>query len=127
MAKSQSKRRWGETRRRRWTESEARQVLAAHQGSGLSASRFAAEQGLDPERLRRWSRRLQAMPKRGNSVRERPVGFSEVAVSGGQVLPVQPVTAFEIVLGSGQIVRVGHSFDVDGLRRLLKVLTEVGG
>ena len=127
MAKSQSKKRWSEGRRRRWTETEARQVLAAQERSGLPASRFAAEQGIDPERLRRWRRRLQVTPKRRNSACVRPVGFTEVAMSGGQVVPAEAVTGLELVLRGGQIVRVGRAFDVEALRQLLGLLGEVGG
>jgi hypothetical protein len=73
MAKSQSKKRWSQTRRRRWTESEARQVLAAQERSGLPPNRFAAEQGIDAERLRRWRRRLETTQHRRSSAARRTI------------------------------------------------------
>ena len=45
-------------RRRRWKIAEARSVLAALSASGLSLPEFANQPGLEPQRLRRWQRRL---------------------------------------------------------------------
>jgi hypothetical protein len=44
--------------RPRWTEQDARNALAALRRSGKPVSVFAAEQGLDPQRLYSWRRRL---------------------------------------------------------------------
>jgi len=44
--------------RRRWTAEEARQVLTAWEESGLELTSFASSEGLDPQRLTRWRRRL---------------------------------------------------------------------
>jgi len=44
--------------RSRWTEQDARVALAALEHSGKSVSVFAAEHGLDPQRLYMWRRRL---------------------------------------------------------------------
>ena len=46
--------------RPRWTEQEARTALAALQHSGKAVGVFAAEQGLDPQRLYSW--RLSWLP-----------------------------------------------------------------
>ena len=129
MAKSQSKTRWTETHRRRWTAADAEEVLAALKRSGLPASRFAAEHGLDPERLRRWRRRLEAAPPRPRRrlARPGPMTFAEVAVSGGHLLAGGTSERFEIVLGRGRIVRVGPSFDAAALRQLLRILDEADG
>lgn len=43
----------------RWSEREARVVVAAWRGSGMSLSGFAREHGLSAERLGWWSRRLK--------------------------------------------------------------------
>jgi hypothetical protein len=40
----------------RWTESQAREALAALDASGLSAFAFARREGLDTQRLYRWRR-----------------------------------------------------------------------
>ena len=45
---------------RRWIRSDARAALAALAASGLSASGFAAREGLEVQRLRVWSRKLAA-------------------------------------------------------------------
>lgn len=47
----------------RWSEHEARGVLAALRKSGLTLQRFARERGLVPQRLRSWRRRLEAADK----------------------------------------------------------------
>ena len=44
--------------RPRWTERDARVVLAALDRSGKSVSVFAAEHGVDPQRVYLWRRRL---------------------------------------------------------------------
>jgi len=44
--------------RPRWTERDAREVLAALRRSGKPVSVFAAEHGLDPQRVYLWRRRL---------------------------------------------------------------------
>jgi transposase-like protein len=44
--------------RPRWNAEDARQVIAALDRSGQSVSVFAAEHGLDPQRVYLWRRRL---------------------------------------------------------------------
>ena len=43
---------------RRWTEREGRQALAAWKDSGLSASAFARQHGLNSQRLLWWRKQL---------------------------------------------------------------------
>jgi transposase-like protein len=98
---------------RRWTEEEARQALAAFDRSGLGIVAFAIREGLDPQRVARWRRRLAAAT------------FEEVApsvtsaVTGGGVAVQVERERFEIVLPSGCVVRVPESFEASALRRLL--------
>jgi transposase-like protein len=105
--------------RPRWTESDARVVLAALQQSGKPVRVFAEEHGLDPQRLYLWRRRLAAVA--GGDVttfRElivRPPSADSAASSNAD--------AFVIVLGSGVVVRVPPSFDSAALTRLLEALT----
>jgi transposase-like protein len=95
----------------RWTDGEARQVIAALERSGKPVSVFAAERGLDPQRVYYWRRRIAE----GDSTT-----FREVIV---RPLPPQTeVEAFEIRLAGGVVVRVPASFDSDALARLLDVL-----
>ncbi|WP_233561322.1 transposase [Sorangium cellulosum] len=105
--------------RRRWTEDDAREALAKLAQSGLSLSAFAVREGLDPQRLGRWRRRLgpAAMPP-----------FEEVPRDQvGAVLAGDGRTErFEVMLACGRVVRVPESFDASALRRLLEVVDEVG-
>jgi transposase-like protein len=111
---------------RRWTEEEARQALADFDRSGLGIVAFAIREGLTPQRLGRWRRRLEGAA--GAQARQ---AFEEVAprvtgavTGGGVVVPVER-ERLEIVLPSGCVVRVPESFDASVLRRLLSVMAEV--
>jgi transposase-like protein len=95
---------------RRWTVGTARTVLAAQARSGLSVAAFAAREGVDPQRLYFWRRRLDAGSETG-----RPA-FIEVRPAA-----IQHV---EIVLRSGQVVRVAESIDAVVLRRLIEALDQ---
>lgn len=95
---------------RRWTDADARTVLAAQDASGLSVAAFAAREGIDTQRLYSWRRRL-----------DRPVdaarapSFIEVRPAGGSEL-------VEVVLRSGHVLRVANSIDPSTLRRLVDAL-----
>jgi hypothetical protein len=83
----------------------------------LELTAFAIREGLDPQRLSRWRRRLAVSP---------PV-FEEVVAS--EVIEAEATMSedrepFEIVLASGRVVRVPESFDAGALRRLLAVVDE---
>lgn len=96
----------------RWTEHDARMVLAAQDASGLSVPAFAAREGLDPQRLYFWRRRL------GNSAEP-----SEVPT----FIEVRPAIARELVeiaLRSGHVIRVAKSIDASVLRRFVDALEE---
>ena len=76
----------------RWTEREAREVIAALEGSGKSVRAFAAEHGLDPQRVYAWRRRLGGAE---------PTTFREVIVQPHAPLTVRSEQAsFEIALAS---------------------------
>jgi hypothetical protein len=104
--------------RPRWSAEDARSVLAALDRSGQPVSVFAADHGLDAQRLYIWRRRLRgsAEAERSN-FRELIVRPSVVGDDGGR---------FEIVLTSGTTVRVPASFDADALMRLLEVVARAG-
>jgi transposase-like protein len=93
---------------RRWTTAEAESVLQAVDRSGLSVAAFAAREGLDPQRLYFWRRRLRASDDAVTP------GFVEVKHRGTEHV--------EIVLRSGRILRVAESIDVDALRRIAEAL-----
>jgi hypothetical protein len=105
-------------RRLRWTEEDAREVLAALRRSGKSVGEFAGEHGLDPQRVYLWRRRLgKAEPTLFQELIVRPAAPRAVPDAGGNL--------FEIVLASGDVVRVPPSFDGAALARLLEVLAQV--
>lgn len=65
--------------KRRWAEADARMVLTAWRRSGKRVSELAREQGLTPQRLLRWSTRLQG---RSRVVRFHPVRLVGVEPGG---------------------------------------------
>jgi len=100
----------------RWTEQEAREAIATWERSGKSVRAFAAEHGLDPQRLYAWRRRL------GEAER---TTFREVIVQPPAQLTAHSGPApFEIALAGGVVVRVPPSFDATSLGRLLEVLAQ---
>jgi hypothetical protein len=110
--------------RRRWKIAEARSVLAALATSGLSLPEFASQNGLEPQRLRRWQRRL------AREVRvRRPAGVTRAASTTSQapaVIELRPsqrsVEPIELVLGSGVTLRVAETIDPTALARLVTAL-----
>src|SRR2546426_10531088 len=90
-------------RARQWTEAEASQVLDDLERSGLSATRFAARQGVGLERLYRWKRRLG----RGAKSAVKAPAFTEVALrtAGG--------AAIELVLPGGIVARFSGASRLD--------------
>jgi transposase-like protein len=102
--------------RPRWTERDAREVIAALDRSGKPVSVFAAEHGMDPQRVYLWRRRLGGAERTTfqELVVRAPAGRFAAAESG----------TFEIVLASGDVVRVPPSFDSTALGRLLEVLAQ---
>jgi transposase-like protein len=109
--------------RRRWTPEEASQALAAWEESGLELTAFAIGEGLDPQRLTRWRRRLSAS---GSPTFEEFIPSVAMAPIEGNEVPVEARERFEVVLVSGRVVRVPESFDAGALRRLLAVVDEGG-
>ncbi len=107
---------------RRWTEEEARQALADFDRSGLGIVAFAIREGLTPQRLGRWRRRLEGVA--APAFEEVTSRVTAVGASGGVAVPVER-ERFEIVLPSGCVVRVPESFDASALQRLLSVMAEV--
>ena len=103
--------------RPRWTEQEARAALAALSRSRKPVSVFAAEHGLDPQRLYAWRRRLGGAES---------TTFRELIVDPSTRVSLGPSdgSCFEIVLASGVVVRVPGSFDTAALARLLEVLAQ---
>ena len=92
----------------RWSADEARAILEKQERSGLNLWRFATSQGLEPERLYRWRRKLR------DSERLLPK-FVEVCTGGSDA-------RFEIVLRGGRRVLVRGPVDVEELRAIVVTL-----
>lgn len=99
---------------RRWTDADARVVLNALEESGLSTATFAVSEGFDAQRLYFGKRRLERADK------------DTPAPTFVEVRPNTAATLIEVVLRSGQILRVTESVDGAALRRLVDAL-ERGG
>lgn len=102
------------TKRKRWTEEDARAALDAQARSGLTLRAFARREGLDPQRLRRWERQLGGATR---SAAPPKATFVELA-------PRAAAVVVEVVLRSGVVLRVSDAVDPVALRRLVSALDE---
>jgi hypothetical protein len=93
--------------RSRWTADDARGALSALASSGLSVPAFALREGLDPQRLYLWRRKFAGEPVGGP-------GFVELRTKAAERI--------EVVLRSGEVIRVPESFAPETLRGVLEVL-----
>lgn len=101
----------------RWTRGEARAVLAAFEASGLSLENFAEREGLKPERVARWNRKLKA-GKPSTAAK-----FVELRPAPSRRGPSQ----VELILRSGHVLFVGEAFDPASLGRILEMLERDSG
>jgi hypothetical protein len=106
--------------RPRWTERDAREVIAALDRSGKSVLEFATAHGLDPHRVYLWRRRLGG-PRPGKAGHTM---FQELVVRPREAVARvdEQDSPFEVVLASGAVFRVPASVDATSLARLLDVL-----
>lgn len=98
---------------RRWTEDDARAVLAAQGASGLSVAAFGAREGLDPQRMYSWRRRL------GRSAEEATPAPAFIEIRSPAKREV-----VEVALRCGRVVRVAESIDPSVLRRIVDALEQ---
>jgi len=104
--------------RRRWTREQARAVLASYEASGLSLEKFAEREGLKPERIACWTRKLKTVarpPIAPKFIELRPAGSARGA------------DRLELVLRSGHVLFVGESFNPASLRQILEILERDAG
>jgi hypothetical protein len=90
-----------------WTER-----IAAQQSSGLSVQRFCQEQGLTQYSFYAWRKRLQ---------KKEPVRFALVE-RGGARPAITTEAALELVLATGERLRISAGVDGATLRTVLEVL-----
>jgi hypothetical protein len=95
--------------RQRWRAEDARVILGRLEASGLSVRQFAARENLEVQRLYRWRAQLDSTTARG-------AAFVEIKPMA--------VAIIEVVLRSGDTLRVPRDFDEETLRRLLATLEE---
>lgn len=74
-----------ELRDKRWTEEDAKQVLAVWRESGLSARGFAREHGLDDQRLNWWRKRLGNWKPKPDARRNDVVRFVPAVIREGAI------------------------------------------
>ena len=89
-------------------------MLSAASKSGLSAAAFAAREGLHPQRLQRWQRRLVA----GSLSFERTPAFVELRPHRAEQV--------EVVLRSGRLLRISETIEPAVLERLVQALERSG-
>ena len=101
----------------RWSEHEARSAISAWRKSGLSVEEFAKAQGLVPQRIYWWRKRLErtaAVSAPGSqAVKLLPVNVAPTRSRG------EPVAVF---LRTGHIVKVGRDFDEEAFARVVALL-----
>jgi transposase len=105
---------------KRWSAVHAGELLGEAKQSGESLSAFAQRQGIDPQRLYAWRRKLAAVKVADSAARSEAF----VPVRLAPEARATPGSGFELVLGVGRVVRVGADFDARALRRLVDVLEE---
>jgi hypothetical protein len=125
--------------RTRVPREEWRKRVERWRDSGLTATEFAGELGINPRTLMYWKwllarddnasapavERRQAPKRARASMPAQPVAPVPLAGDHVGLIEIQSAPAdarFELELGRGRRLRVPASFDPDGLRRLLDVL-----
>ena len=110
----------GGPRGKRWSQLEARALLAAHGRSGLSLAAFARQKGVSAARLMWWRSRLRhTSPRASLAVRLLPV-----TIKDGAEGPLQG--RLEIVLRGGHVIRVTGGVDPEVLAQAVRVLEGLG-
>jgi hypothetical protein len=105
--------------KRYWREGDARVVVEAWRGSGVSLSDFAAEVGVHSRRVGRWVARLDGS---SGGTDEAGIGFHPVRIVSSVVEKFCRTEAIEVCLGDGRRVRVPGGFVAEDLARVLAVL-----
>jgi transposase-like protein len=102
--------------RARWTPDDARDVLDALNASGLSIAEFARQEGIDPQRLYLWRRKLG-----GGVAHAAPPTARLVELRVRQPSPVTPL-GIEVSCPSGHVVRVHDRAAIDVLSAVLRAV-----
>ena len=101
----------------RWSEADARLVLDALASSRLPLAQFAREHAIDPQRLYAWRRRIAPTPPRRQRAPE-PIAFVRL----DDAIATPTAARYEIVLPTGELLRVEGNVHPPSLAALLAVL-----
>ncbi len=97
----------------RWSAAEAERILEEQRESGLSVREFARDNEIDAQRLYAWRRRLSRSLQTG--------AFFEVVRPAPDVVAATSSSS-EVVLRSGDVIRLHGEVDAVSLRRIVEVL-----
>ena len=89
-----------------------RELIEAQERSGVSVKQFCGERGLTEQSFYSWRKRLQGQP---------PMRFALVEAGRAGREPVTGAT-LELVLTTGERLRIGADFDPAALRKVLEAL-----
>jgi transposase-like protein len=106
---------------RRWTRKEALAVLEAHKASSLTVAAFAAQHGIQAQRIYGWMRQSSPQPAACLARAAKPA-FVEVAPCGRSA--ISSSARYELCIDSGGSLRVEGPVDVASVRALLALLRE---
>jgi hypothetical protein len=106
---------------RRSTEAFRREIVAEYRASGLSQMAFAREKGLSASTLQSWTRKSRGVPPRAGGASLVPV---RLRPNAGAALCMAARDGFEIVLGSGRLLRVPSGFDGAEVKALIEILEQ---
>ena len=90
-----------------------RERIAEHERSGMSVRKFCKERGIADHLFFYWRKRLRNQ--------QRPVRFALVEKEAAQQAPATEA-ALELVLGTGERLRIGTGVDASTLRTVLEAL-----
>ena len=107
--------------KRPWRMDDARKLVEAQAGSGLSILEFVKRLGIGEQRFHSWKRKLQGGKKKSTSI---SISFAPMQLAPSTI----PSGAFamEVVLGNERRLRLGRNFDDGAVSRLVAIL-ERGG
>ncbi len=106
-------------------EARARKVLKMFEGSGLTRREFVLQHGLNIHWLAWWKREVVRRDKaRAETSTETgdPKFLPVTLVNHGSTALPAGCVPYEVVLGSGRLLRVPRDFDTHSLRTLVQAL-----
>lgn len=100
-------------RRRRYTAAQRQELLTQYQRSGLSASTFAREHGINFSTLYQWTQRMESASRRPVPI------FKEVLLP---TTPTLPAWAAEIAVGHELTLRLGSPISAEFIAQVIQQL-----